>query len=396
MDGAFDRAAIGRLAAAALRIEGAAHERNFPVRPPFDADAADDARVPQPHFLAGGQAVEAGRRFQLEIVAVDVDPAREGQGPRAFFRHVVRPVGRVEIFDFPFRVVFEHHLERPQHAEHPRRAGIEVFADAVFEQADVDDVVGAGHADPFGEVADRFRGITAAAQTREGGHAGIVPAGDVAFFHQLEQFAFAHHGVVEVEAGKLDLPWLRRDFGFAHHPVVKLAVVLELECTQRVGDVFDGIRERVREVVHRVDAPGIARAVVVRLFDAVEQRVAHLHVGRGHVDFGAQHQRAGFELTGPHAGKKIEVLLHAAVPEGAVFALFGERAAVLAHLLLGQLADVSLAAADQHLGELVELLEVVRGVVEVFPPFETEPAHVGHDGIDVFGVFGGGVGVVEA
>jgi hypothetical protein len=54
----------------------------------------------------------------------------------------------------------------------------------------------------------------------------------------------------------------------------------------------------------------------------------------------------------------------------------GQRAAVLADLLAGEVVDVGLAGSDQVLGPLVELLEVVRGVVEVLAPVEAEPAHV--------------------
>ena len=50
-------------------------------------------------------------------------------------------------------------------------------------------------------------------------------------------------------------------------------------------------------VVHRVDAPGVARAVVVRVLDAVQQRIAQVHVWRGHVDLGAQHVLAVREIA---------------------------------------------------------------------------------------------------
>src|SRR5881227_3717709 len=48
------------------------------------------------------------------------------------------------------------------------------------------------------------------------------------------------------------------------------------------------------------------------------------------------------------------------------------------------------------LGPLIELLEIVRRVIEVPAPVEAEPAHVALDGVDVFLVLLGGVGVVEA
>ena len=73
-----------------------------------------------------------------------------------------------------------------------------------------------------------------------------------------------------------------------------------------------------------------------------------------------------------------------------------ERAAILADLLGGQIADVGLALADQLHGPLVELVEVVGGVEEAVFPLEAEPADVLHDGIDVLRLFLLGIGVVEA
>ena len=133
-------------------------------------------------------------------------------------------------------------------------------------------------------------------------------------------------------------------------PVVERAVVLELERADRVRDALDRVRERVRVVVHRVDAPRVARAVVGRLADAVERRVAHVHVRRRHVDLRAQRARAVGELAGAHAAEEVEVLRDGAIAVRAVRARLGERAAVLADLLGREVADVGLALLDQLLG----------------------------------------------
>ena len=90
-------------------------------------------------------------------------------------------------------------------------------------------------------------------------------------------------------------------------------MVLVLERAERVGDPLDGIGERVRVVVHRIDAPRVAGAVVRRVADAVEHRVAHVDVRRGHVDLRAQHVRAVGELPRAHAPEEIEVLRGRAV-----------------------------------------------------------------------------------
>ena len=117
------------------------------------------------------------------------------------------------------------------------------------------------------------------------------------------------HRVAQVEARELDLLGMAVDLGVVEHPVVELAIVLELEGAQGVGDAFDRVRQTVREVVHRVDLPRVVGPVVVRVAnDPVEDRIAHQHVLGRHVDLGAQHLGAVGKLAGAHAGEEVEVL----------------------------------------------------------------------------------------
>ncbi len=155
-------------------------------------------------------------------------------------------------------------------------------------------------------------------------------------------------------------------------------------------------RLAVGEVVHRVDAPLVAGAVMLGVEDAVHDRVAQVEVGGGHVDLGAQRARAVGEFAGAHALEQVQVLFDGAVAVGAFLARLGQRAAVLADLVRGQVADVGLARLDQLHRPLVQLVEVIGGVEQAVFPIEAQPADVVHDGIDVLGLFLLGVGVVEA
>ena len=179
-------------------------------------------------------------------------------------------------------------------------------------------------------------------------------------------------------------------------PVVERAVVFEFQRADGVRDALDGIGLAVGVVVHRVDAPLVAGAVMLGVQDAVHHRVAHVEVGRRHVDFGAQGAGAVGEFAGLHALEQVQILFDGAVAIGAFLAGFGEGAAVLAHFLGGEIADVGLAVSDELHGPLVELAEIVGGVEEAVFPIEAQPADVLHDGIDVLGLFLCGVGVVEA
>ena len=169
-----------------------------------------------------------------------------------------------------------------------------------------------------------------------------------------------------------------------------------LERAERVRDAFDRIRQRMREVVHRVDAPGAAGAVMIGVANAVEHRIAHRDVRRSHVDLGAQHVGAVGKFAGAHAAEQIEVLVDAARSVWRVLAWLGQRAAMLADLIGRQRIDVGHALADQILGESVELLVVIRRVVLALVPLKPEPLHVFLDRIDVLDVFLDRIGVVEA
>ena len=173
-------------------------------------------------------------------------------------------------------------------------------------------------------------------------------------------------------------------------------MILELERAEGVGDALDCVRLAVGEVVQRIDAPLVAGPRVGCVQDPVEHRVAHVDVGRGHVDLCPEHFGAVRKLPRAHALEQVEVLIDRTVAPGAVLARLCEGAAVLPDLVGGEVVDVGLAGLDQVYGPVVELVEVVGGEVEMLAPVEAEPADVFLDRVDVLLLFLDRVGVVEA
>ena len=57
-------------------------------------------------------------------------------------------------------------------------------------------------------------------------------------------------------------------------PIVKRPVHFELERANRVRDSFDVVAKRVRPVVHRINAPFVAGAVMCRVPNAIEHWIA--------------------------------------------------------------------------------------------------------------------------
>src|SRR5207253_5595389 len=115
----------------------------------------------------------------------------------------------------------------------------------------------------------------------------------------------------------------------------------------RMRHALDGVGLAVGPVVHRIDAPGVAGALVSGLADAIHDRIAQVDVGRGHVDLGPQRLGAVLALAGPPATEEIEVLLHPAIAIGRRAAGLRQRAAILADLLAAEVVRVRLPAADE-------------------------------------------------
>ena len=57
-------------------------------------------------------------------------------------------------------------------------------------------------------------------------------------------------------------------------------MILELQCTDRMGDVLNRILDRMSEIVHWIDAPCIAGVVMMHMGDTVDNRISHVDVRR--------------------------------------------------------------------------------------------------------------------
>ena len=203
--------------------------------------------------------------------------------------------------------------------------------------------------------------ISAKARTE----AGVYP------LWRRAQFALRHHCIGEVQTCEFVL-MRGEDLQRLDEPVVERTVDVEFERADRVGDVLDRVALPVGVVVHRVDAPLVARAVVAGMDDAVHDRVAEEHVGMRHVDLGTQHLLAVGELARLHAFEQVEVLLRRTVAPRRLFARLGDRAAAFADLLLRLVVDIGQPFADQLLGPFVELVEIVRRIA-FERPVEAQP-----------------------
>ena len=156
-----------------------------------------------------------------------------------------------------------------------------------------------------------------------------------------------------------------------------------------------GVLQRVGKVVHRVDAPGVARVVVVVVGDAVNHRVTHVHVAAGHVNSGAEHSGTFGIVAAFHGLEECQILLHRGIAVGGGGAGSHQIAALLAHRLAVLQVHIGQAVLDEVYGALVVEIKDIGGPVQVLTPVETQPVDIFLDGVDEFDIFLAGVGVIK-
>ena len=209
---------------------------------------------------------------------------------------------------------------------------VEVLAQEVLQHRQLDGAVGFGRADGGAEIANGLGRVAASPQPGERRHARIVPTAHMAILDQLQQLSLTQQRVGNVQSVKLDL--LRREnVQLLNEPVVQRAMIFELQRADGMGDLLAGVGLSMGEVVHRVDAPLVAGAMMLGVQNAVHHRIANVQVRGSHVDLGAQGPRAVGKLAGAHLREQLQVLLDGAVAIRALLPWFVERTAILADFL---------------------------------------------------------------
>ena len=394
VNGAFDLASIGSVAALRFGIVGAMDHADFAVFVLFHTGTGHKVGAAEAHFLARSQTVELLDGFFHEVVPFNVELAGEGHFAASGFR-IFRVVDDFHLFDLTGGIVVNDQSDRVHDRHSALGCLVEVFPDTVFQECNVRQTVEFGDPDLFAEIPECFRGNAAAAEGADRRHTGIIPAVDVVCFHQFPEFAFAHNRVGESKTGEFDLAGLGRGIQIFDEPIVQGTVDLKFQGADGVGDPFNGVFQRMRKVVERVHAPGIAGVVMFGMTDPVDRRVTHMHIGMSHIDLCTQDLAAVGELTVFHPGEEIQVFFYGAVPVGAGLAGGSQVALVFFELIVREFANVCLTLFDQIHSVIIHLPEIVGCVVETVFPVCPQPLHVIENGLDKFRVFLCGVGVVH-
>ncbi|EJW99614.1 hypothetical protein EVA_12279 [gut metagenome] len=172
-------------------------------------------------------------------------------------------------------------------------------------------------------------------------------------------------------------------------------MVFKLQATHAVSNALDRVLNRVRKVVQGIDAPCIALTMMMSTYNAVDSRVAQVHVRACHVNLGTQSAATIGKFTRTHAAEQIQVFLRCAVAPGAGSARLGQSAAIFLHFLATQIAHISLAFLDELLSVLIALLKIITAIVDSTVGNGTQPAQIFLNALDIFVVLTHRIGVVK-
>ena len=186
-----------------------------------------------------------------------------------------------------------------------------------------------------------------------------------------------------------------RIFQLRYHPVVQRTVILKLQRAQRMCHTLNGILNRMCKIIHRVDAPLIARVMMRHPGDPVDNRIPHVNIRGGHVDLCPQHLAPVREFACPHSAEQIQIFLYRAVPIGAFLSGFGERPPVFPYFFRGEIADKGFSLPDQFFRRLIHLVKVIGSEEQPSLPVRAKPGYISLDRLDKFRPLLHGVCVIK-
>ena len=178
-------------------------------------------------------------------------------------------------------------------------------------------------------------------------------------------------------------------------PIISRPVVFKLKSTNGVCDTLDGIGDRVGEIIHRVDAPLVSCPWMLCVFYSIEGRVSHIDVGGCHIDLCSESVLSLREFTVLHSQKEIHVLFDGSIPIRGILSRLCKCSSVFLHLFRRKRVYICLTFTDEIKSDFIKLIVVIRSIILMFAPVETQPVDIVLYGIDIFHIFLGGVCVIK-
>src|SRR5271165_6289136 len=129
-----------------------------------------------------------------------------------------------------------------------------------------------------------------------------------------------------------------------------------------MGHTFDIIAQAVCEIIHRVNTPPVASAVMRSMPNPVEHGVPHPDVRRPHVDLCPKRAKSVGKLVRAHPLEEVQIFLRRAPTKWTLLSDYAVAVSVRGR----EVVHVRLAFGDEVNCVFKKLLEIVRGVEWLF------------------------------
>ncbi len=133
------------------------------------------------------------------------------------------------------------------------------------------------------------------------------------------------------------------------------------------------------EIIHRVDFPCGAGAMMGSLDDAVHNGITEMHIGRRHVDLCTEHSRTLIKFAIVHADEKIEIFFRCAVTIWTFLSGDSGSAFLLRYLLGCLVVDISFSFFYQSYSEIKKLWKIIGSIILSVTPVKSQPMYVFSD-----------------
>ena len=140
VDRGFHFASIGRIAAAGCGIICAVNFNHLAVPVLNDVCTGNEIAITQSHFTSWRQTIKLLWRILAEVVAFNIQNARERDFPRAR-AGVFRIIDRVHLLDLAFWIIVDYEFQRTQHGHYARHTFVEILAEEMLEHRQLDGAI---------------------------------------------------------------------------------------------------------------------------------------------------------------------------------------------------------------------------------------------------------------
>ena len=173
-------------------------------------------------------------------------------------------------------------------------------------------------------------------------------------------------------------------------------MIFKFQRADGVRNALDRVLNRMRKIIHWINAPCILRIVMLHMRHAINDGVTHIHIWRRHIDSGAQHLLAVLIRAVFHRFKQRKILFHASVGRWIFPARLRQSPSVCPDFIGRKIRNIGFALSNQRNGRFIHLSKIIGRKKQAVFPIRAKPLYVRLNRIDKFDLFFRRIRVIKA